>query len=316
MIEPFFVEVMRSCKFADFGVQVRLVTDGRRHAAQQRRNFRAGLHEAENVVDEEQHVQAFFIAEIFGHRQAGQSHAQARAGRLGHLAVDQRRARFFRIARDDHAGLLHFQPEVVAFAGALAHAGEHRNAAVLHGHVVNQFLNQHRLAHAGAAEQADLSALQVRLHQIHNLDAGLEHFQRRGLIFERRRGAMNGIALLGFYRAQVVHWLAEHVQHAAERRAAHRHGDRSARVDRLHAAHHAFGGLHGHGAHAAFAQVLLHLGDDVDGLGDVEAFADDAHGVVDLRQVMLGKLHVHHRPDDLHHMCRLSVLSLPCWLFS
>ena len=43
-------------QFAHFGGQVGLVTDGRRHAAEQRRNFRARLREPENVVDEEQHV--------------------------------------------------------------------------------------------------------------------------------------------------------------------------------------------------------------------------------------------------------------------
>ena len=66
-------------QFADFGVQVRLVSHGGRHAAQQRRDFRAGLHEAENVVDEEQHVQAFFVAEIFGHGQGPVSPTRRRA---------------------------------------------------------------------------------------------------------------------------------------------------------------------------------------------------------------------------------------------
>ena len=33
------------------------------------------------------------------------------------------------------------------------------------------------LADAGAAEQADLAALQIRLEQVDDLDAGLEHLQ-------------------------------------------------------------------------------------------------------------------------------------------
>ena len=48
--------------------------------------------------------------------------------------------------------------EVVALAGALADAGEHRDAAVALGDVVDQLLDQHGLADAGAAEQADLAA--------------------------------------------------------------------------------------------------------------------------------------------------------------
>src|ERR1019366_76677 len=76
-------------QFAHFGGQVGLVTDGARHAAEKRGNFRAGLGEAENVVDEEEHVLAFLIAEVLGHGQAGKADAQAGAGRLRHLAVDQ-----------------------------------------------------------------------------------------------------------------------------------------------------------------------------------------------------------------------------------
>ncbi len=166
-------------QLADFGVEVRLITDGGRHAAEKRGNFRAGLHETENVVDEEQHVEMLFVAEIFGHGQAGQADAQARPGRFGHLAIDQSGARFFGIARNDNAGLRHFQPQVVAFTGALADAGKNRNAAVLHGDVVNQFQNQNCFADARAAEEADLSALHIRLHQVDDLDAGLKHFERR-----------------------------------------------------------------------------------------------------------------------------------------
>ncbi len=60
-----------------------------------------------------------------------------------------------------------------------------------HGDVVNQLLNYDSLAHARTAEQSDLAALQVRLDQVHNLDARLEHFELCGLVFERRRGAVN-----------------------------------------------------------------------------------------------------------------------------
>ena len=52
--------------------------------------------------------------------------------------------------------------EVVALAGALADAGEHRDAAVALGDVVDQLLDEHGLADAGAAEQADLAALARR----------------------------------------------------------------------------------------------------------------------------------------------------------
>ena len=99
---------------------------------------------------------------IFGDGQSGQRNAQTRSGRLGHLSINQRGFGLRRIARLDDARLGHFQPKIVAFAGALADAGEHGEAAVLLGDVVDQFLNDDGLADAGAAEQSDLAALQER----------------------------------------------------------------------------------------------------------------------------------------------------------
>ena len=49
------------------------------HTAQQSRHLRACLGEAEDVVDEEQHVLILDIAEVLRHGQAGQSHEIGRA---------------------------------------------------------------------------------------------------------------------------------------------------------------------------------------------------------------------------------------------
>jgi peptide chain release factor 1 len=75
-------------------------------------------------------------------------------------------------------GLDHLVIEVVAFAGALADAGQHRIAAVALGDVVDQLLHGHGLADAGAAEQADLAALGVGAEQVDDLDAGDEDLRR------------------------------------------------------------------------------------------------------------------------------------------
>src|ERR1041385_5433164 len=64
--------------------------------------------------------------------------------------------------------------EVVALAATLPDAGEHRQAAVRLGDVVDQLHDGHGLADAGATEQADLAALGVGREQIHDLDAGDE----------------------------------------------------------------------------------------------------------------------------------------------
>jgi hypothetical protein len=59
---------------------------------------------------------------------------------------------------------------------------------VLLGDVVDQLHDDDGLAHAGAAEEADLAALQKGLDQVDDLDAGLEHLFLRRLLVERGAG--------------------------------------------------------------------------------------------------------------------------------
>ena len=111
--------------------------------------------------------------------------------------------------------------EVVALAGALAHAGEHGHAAVLLGDVVDELHDEHRLADAGAAEQADLAALGVGGDQVDDLDAGLEDL-RGGLLLviggADRGGCSN--ALAGDGLGLVIDGSAEQIEDAAERLVA------------------------------------------------------------------------------------------------
>ena len=215
--------------------QVRLIAHRGRHAAQQRRDFRAGLREAEDVVDEEQHVAVLDIAEVLRDREAGQRHAQARARRLVHLAEDHRQL-------IEHARGGHFLVEVVAFARSLAHPGKDRetsgagvalSASAGHGllgDVVDQLLNDDRLAGAGAAEGADLAAAHEGSDQVDDLDAGLQHLGLGGLVFQGGCRTVNGQARRVDRRGLVVDWLAQHVEDAAQRLWADRHGDRTASV--------------------------------------------------------------------------------------
>src|SRR5438067_112910 len=83
--------------------------------------------------------------------------------RLVHLAVDEGR-----LVED--ARLLHLQPEVVALTRALAHAREHRHAAVLGGDPVDHLQDHDGLADAGATEHADLAALHVGREEVDDLD--------------------------------------------------------------------------------------------------------------------------------------------------
>ena len=277
--------------------QRRLVAHGGRHAAKQRGHLGAGQRVAVDVVDEHQHVAAF-VAEVLGHGQAGERHAQAIAGRLVHLAVDQRHL-------VDHAAVLHLVVEVVAFPGALADAGEHRVAGVLGRDVADQLEQGHRLAHAGAAEQADLAALGDRHDQVDDLDARLEQLGRGRLVFVAGGCAVNGPVLGRADRAGFVDRLAQHVHDAAERLRADRHGDRLAGVADADAALQPFAGAHRDGADHAVTQLLLHLEGQI-GIRDLQR-------VIDLGDRVPRELHVHHGADDLYYLTVAHALCLlPC----
>ena len=154
------------------------------------------------------------------------SHAQTRSGRLGHLPVDQRDFRLCPIVRIEHARLLHFHPQIVAFTRALADARKHGHAAMFQSDVVDQLHDDDGFADAGAAEQSDLSAAQIGLEQVDNLDPALEHLQLRGLFIKSRRLPVDRPFLRGVHRTHVVHGLADDVHHAAQRLISHRDLDR------------------------------------------------------------------------------------------
>ena len=210
-------------ELAHFGGERRLVTDGAGDPAEKRRHFRTCLGKAEDVVDEQKHVLVFFVAEVFGDRERGERHAGTGSRRFVHLAVDQRGFR-------ENARFLHLVEKVVALAGALTHSGEHGEAPVLGSDIVDQLLDTNGLADAGAAEEADLAALQVGRHEVDDLDAGLEDLRLGLQVLELGRAAVNRIGFLGVDWAGFVDGIAGDVEDAAEHFAADRHGNLAAGV--------------------------------------------------------------------------------------
>ena len=275
----------------DIRGQRRLITDGRRHAAEQCRNLRTSLDEAEDVVDEEQHVLMLDIAEVLCHRQARQGDAHTCSWRLVHLAVDECRL-------VDDARLSHLAPEVVALTGALADAGEDGVTAVLRRDVVDELHDEDRLADACAAEEARLAALGVRSDEVDDLDARLEDLCARLLLVELRSRAMDRPGLLVADRSWVVvNRLTEYVEDAAEALRADRDHDRVARVDCFHAARQTVRRAHGDAARDAVAKMLHDLDDEV----DVNArLALDGDGIEDCRQLARREFNIYDRSDDLY----------------
>ena len=202
-------------QLAHLGGQGGLVAHRRRQPAQEGGDLHAGQGVAVDVVDEEEHIAAL-LAEVLGHGEPREGHAQAVARVLVHLAVDQGDL-------VQNPGLGHLLVEVVALAGTLADAGENRITAVLDRDVADQFHHVHGLAHTGSAEQADLAALGERANQVNHLDTGFEQFGGRRQLVESRSLAMNSPVLFVADRTQLVDRVAQHVHDAAQGLGAHRH---------------------------------------------------------------------------------------------
>ena len=133
------------------------------------------------------------IAEILGHRQRRERHAKTGARRLVHLAEHHAGLVDDAAAGVADLGFLHFEPQVGAFAGPLADAGEHRVTAVRAGDAGDELGENDRLAQTGAAEQAGLAAADERRQQVDHLDAGFEQLGL-GREVRQRRAARGGSA--------------------------------------------------------------------------------------------------------------------------
>ncbi len=124
------------------------------------------------------------------------------------------------------------------------------------GDVVDQFLDDHGLADAGAAEQADLAAFGIGREQIDHLDAGDENLGFRRLFGIERRVRVDRTRLRVWNRPRLVDGVADHIDDPPERAVANGHGDRKSGVHDLLSAHEPFGRVHGDGADGRFAEML------------------------------------------------------------
>ena len=232
---------------------------------------------------------------MLGHGQAGQGHPHTDAGGLVHLAEDQG-------GLVGDAALVHLAPQVVALTAALADAGEDGIAAVLHGNVVDQLLDQDGLADAGAAEQADLAAFGVGLQQVDDLDAGLQDLNSRVLLLKGRGFAVNALdGHIGGQLLAAVDGLAQDVEHPAQDLFAHRHLDGVAGGGHFHAAGQAFAGCQ----HDAPDGVAAHV------LGNfhhpLAAVHSDGQGLTDAGQGQFFKGNIHNRARDLYDFACIQV---------
>ena len=162
----------------------------------------------------------------------------------------------------------------------------------------DHLLDQHGLAHAGAAEQADLAAEDVRREQVDDLDAGLEHLGLRLELVEGGRLAVDAPPLVDLVVLAVleVEDVTGRVEDVALGDVTHGDRDRTAGVGDRRAADHAVGRPHRDRAHDAVADVLGDLERDLVGL--TTELHRDLERVVDLRHRVRGELDVDDGADD------------------
>ena len=269
------------------GRKGRLITNGGGHTAQQRGNLGTCLCETEDVVDEQQHVLTFLIAEVLRHSQTGKCDSHSCSRRLVHLTVNQR-------GLVDNAGLGHLVVEVVALAGTLANAGEYGNTAVLFRDVVDKFHDEDGLTNAGAAEQTYLTALEVRRDKVNDLDAGLQHLVGSLLLLKLGGRAVDLPLFFGDGLRLVVNSFAEQVEDTAEGLLSDRDLDRRAGIHSLHASNEAVGGTHRNAAHDIVADMLSDLNDQL------LTVVVDLDGIKQIGQMVGVELDIKHRTDDCH----------------
>ena len=173
---------------------------------------------------------------------------------------------------------------------------------MLLGDVVDQLHDEHGLAHACAAEEADLSALGVGSDQVHDLDARFKHLRGALLLVVGRRVAVDAPLLAGDGLGLIVDGLAQEVEHPSQGLLADRHLDAGAGVHSLHAANHTVGGAHGDAAHHVVAQLLGHFADQL------VILTFDFNGVEQIRQMPVLEADVQNRADDLHNMADIFFL--------
>ena len=82
--------------------------------------------------------------------------------------------------------------------------------------VVDELLDQHGLAHARAAEQADFSALCIRREQVNHLDTGFQHFHDRTLLLKMRRLPVDDPVRFLVKRLTAVNRLTQHIKQPSQ----------------------------------------------------------------------------------------------------
>ena len=172
---------------------------------------------------------------------------------------------------------------------------------MLLGEVVDELLDEDRLADAGATEEPRLAAADVGLEKVDGLDARLEDLGLGGQVLECRGRVVNRVVLHVIRDGLAVDRLPHDVPDTTERGRADGHHHRSTGVMDAQASLEAVGRRHGDGADDAVGKLRLDLEDGLD-LTHGRLVVDDEGGV-DGRHVVV-EVHVDDRANDAGDLAR------------
>merc|ERR1712061_201533 len=141
--------------------------------------------------------------EVLGHGQTSQGNTGTGARGLVHLSVHQGDLGGL-VLKGDDTTLNHLVVQIVALPGPLADTGEHGEATVSLGNVVNQLHDKHSLADTSAAEKTNLASLTVRGKQVDDLDTSDKDLLLDGHLVEVGSLSVDGLALVGGNGAPLV----------------------------------------------------------------------------------------------------------------
>ena len=147
----------------------------------------------------------------------------------------------------------------MAFADALTDAREHRDALVDRRDGPDEFHDQHRLAHPGAAEQSGLATAYEGAEQVYYLYAYRQYFLCSAHLMQRMFQSVDAVDRCAGKGRLPVQRRAKNIHHPAEHFRPHRHLQWCTVVEDGQTAAEAGTAVQGNGAHVVFVKVLVHL---------------------------------------------------------
>ena len=268
-----------------------LVTDGGGNTSEKGGHLGTGLGEAEDVVNEEEHILALLVTEVLGNGETGKGDTGTGTRGLVHLTVHEGGlgsvGRAGLLIDLDDATLNHLVVEIVTLAGTLADTGEDGVTTVVHGNVVNELHDNDGLADTGTTEETNLTTLGVGGEEIDDLDTGDENLLGLTLLGEGGRSAVEGGELLGLLVGEdgslLVDGLADDVDDTAKGLRTDGNLDGGAGVLTDLTTDETVRGLHGNGTDGVLSEMLGDLKDEALGtIGDL-----DLEGVENLGELLI-----------------------------